>query len=658
MSWKLNNGRDRSHKFGIGHFLKGPTVADGNTGADGTNGTNGTDGIANSNLSIFRHNSSASTTYGTTQNQWITRAFNHSVISSGFRLTTSGEFTSTIAGMYRVQFSCSSIGGGVVLHGLQRMTPYTNYTEFQGNAMSCGINTFGTSVGDGIIHCDVNWTYALRVINSENGEFGLGTTDKNVMATISFKKIVLSCPTKEVIGGSFTTNEALEPLRGCTKINGNLILEDFAGEIDFSVFDCLQEITGNFYITNNTFEKISGFEKLETVGGYFAIYSNAELISISGFNMLKSVVQTFEIDKNNKLITISGFNKLETVGGNFKITNNHLLEEISEFESLRVIVLHLSIYSNFVLKKILGFVKLETVGGNFEIFNNTNLIEVSGFGALLSVGFFKIENNALLTKILGFEKLERVGINQSTGYFNIHANPLLTTIPVFVALKTVGGNFEIFINALLTTIPGFVNLKEVGGRFRINTNAKLTTILGFGNLVSVGEFYIDDNALLQTIPDFVNLVSVGDTFAFYTNALLTTISGFVKLEKIGGGFNIAGNAKLTTISGFVNLEEVGGNVDINNNFKLTTISGFVNLATVGLYFRITNNSSSVTAENDIVLTIDAFGNFTTTTPKGISGYLTVEGVSINKLISISATIKNNMINGTTGNSDFIHVHLT
>jgi len=66
----------------------------------------------------------------------------------------------------------------------------------------------------------------------------------------------------------------------------------------------------------------------------------------------------------------------------------------------------------------------------------------------------------------------------------------------------------------------------------------------------------------------------------------------------------------------------------------------------------------VSATNMIVLTIDAFGNFTTTTPKGISGNLIVQGVSINQLISISNAIKNNMINGTSGTTNFSFFHLT
>jgi len=291
----------------------------------------------------------------------------------------------------------------------------------------------------------------------------------------------------------FSTNEELKIFRGCTKINGDLVISGFTGEIDFSVFDCLQEITGNFYITNNTFEKISRFEKLETVGGYFAIYSNAELRSISGFNMLKIVVETFESNNNSKLITISGFKNLERVDGDFKITNNVKLEEISEFESLRVIVKHLSIYSNLVLKKISGFVKLERVIANFEIFNNKKIITISGFGALLSVGFFQIVGNELLTTIPDFEKLEIVGTNQFLGYFRLNNNAELTEISGFVALRRVHGYFEIFNNVLLTRISGFVNLETVGGYFSIYQNGGnvtplnniVLTVSGFGSFTAV-----------------------------------------------------------------------------------------------------------------------------------------------------------------------------
>ncbi len=45
---------------------------------------------------------------------------------------------------------------------------------------------------------------------------------------------------KIVDGGIFSTQTELNTLRGCTKINGDLIIESFDdATINFSIFDCL-----------------------------------------------------------------------------------------------------------------------------------------------------------------------------------------------------------------------------------------------------------------------------------------------------------------------------------------------------------------------------------------------------------------------------------
>jgi cytochrome c-type biogenesis protein CcsB len=73
-----------------------------------------------------------------------------------------------------------------------------------------------------------------------------------------------ACVTKEVTGGTFTTQEQLNTLNGCTKINGNITISGFNSTApDFSVFSCLKEITGGFNIVNNgALTTISGFSSL------------------------------------------------------------------------------------------------------------------------------------------------------------------------------------------------------------------------------------------------------------------------------------------------------------------------------------------------------------------------------------------------------------
>jgi hypothetical protein len=191
------------------------------------------------------------------------------------------------------------------------------------------------------------------------------------------------CPTNEKTGNQDVANQTeAEELRGVTKINGYLKI---TGNItDWSPFDCLKHITGDFNIQNNAnLETISGFSNLNTVGNDFTIYNNAALETISGFDNLNTVgevegeTDNFSITSNANLETISGFGSLTTIGGWLDITSNNKLQTIS------------------------GFVKLETVGnislGYFTISNNSVLETIPDFGNLNAVrgAFYIVGNNQL-----------------------------------------------------------------------------------------------------------------------------------------------------------------------------------------------------------------------------------------------------------------------
>jgi len=56
----------------------------------------------------------------------------------------------------------------------------------------------------------------------------------------------------------------LNTLRGVTKINGDLSIIGFAGQPDFSVFNCLKEVTGFFNMNDNIgLTTISGFPNIK-----------------------------------------------------------------------------------------------------------------------------------------------------------------------------------------------------------------------------------------------------------------------------------------------------------------------------------------------------------------------------------------------------------
>ena len=235
-----------------------------------------------------------------------------------------------------------------------------------------------------------------------------------------------ACVTTEVTGGTFTTQEQLNTLNGCTKINGDITISGFNSTApDFSVFSCLKEITGYFFIQNN-----------------------GALTTISGFSSLLSIGDYFDIQTNAVLTTISGFSSLATIGGYFNIYNNAELTTISEFSNLA------------------------TIGGS--------LVSLSG-------NFFVIELNAKLETISGFTSLVTIGNSSVGGDFGISNNAILTTISDFISLMSVGGNFSINFNGKLTTISDFSSLVSVGdalGDFTIQDNGSTATSSGSPNFIT------------------------------------------------------------------------------------------------------------------------------------------------------------------------------
>jgi len=473
------------------------------------------------------------------------------------------------------------------------------------------------------------------------------------------------CPPKEVNGGTFSTNEALNLLRGCTKINGHLNLTNFEVQIDFSVFNCLQEITGYFGIDNNAeLTTVSGFGNLETVGnlgGYFGINSNGKLTTISGFGNLETVGNLggyFEIDNNAELTTVSGFGNLQTVGGSFDIYNNGS-GVVLELGVTVALTIH-DAFGSFTTgptKGITGALTLEGPAADKKISISQaiidNMTNIPNFTltpptpgvTLINVDIMvcapKEVNGGTFTSNAALNLLrDCTKINGSIHLTNFNTEQI--DFSVFNCLQEITGSLTIGTNSGLTTISGFGKLQSVGSFIKINPNADLTTISGFGVLGTVGGYFeIRNNNILTTIPDFGVLATVNGYFSIYNNNILPTVSGFGVLATVNGYVSIYNNSLLTTLSGFGNLVSIGASCTILNNDLLTTISGFGNLVSIGGGLFIYDNSSVVIPANGIVLTIHAFGNFRTI-PKSINS-LNVRGLSENQKISISLAIRSNMV---------------
>ena len=206
------------------------------------------------------------------------------------------------------------------------------------------------------------------------------------------------CPINEIIlqtGTQFTTQSQLDTLRGVTKIIGDLSIQNFTSQPDFSVFNCLKEITGFFQLYNNIgLITIYGFPNLENIGGkdvtdIFLIRLNNELTTISGFPKLKNIIGSFEFLDNDKLITISGFSNLVNVNRFFTISRNTLLTTIS------------------------GFHELVSVGGEFNISVNGTTITPGVHVIVNPIAFAKITTPGEVVTLAGIDATHQLHIQNT-----------------------------------------------------------------------------------------------------------------------------------------------------------------------------------------------------------------------------------------------------
>lgn len=308
-----------------------------------------------------------------------------------------------------------------------------------------------------------------------------------------------------------------------------------------------------FYQQSDVDDFIKKYPSCDIISGDLII--NGEAISLSKLTSIKRIEGNLTIE-NSRISNFSNFFNLEFIGGDLKIRNSAISNLIG-FNKLTTINGSLLIYENYDIgfETINGFENLEIIKGGLEITINS------------------------IKSIIGFNKLTEV-----QKYFSISGNPLLTTLPNFESLKTLGNSLVIVDNKSLETIDSFDALETIGWDLEIS-NSALLSIQGFKNLKTITRFFNipsfgESSPLLKSIPSFNNLETIGAGLNI-SGTGLTNISGFNNLKTIGEWFIMYENNELTTIDGFNNLNHIYGVVDIKLNTKLQTIKGFNQLLSVG-----------------------------------------------------------------------------
>ncbi len=243
-----------------------------------------------------------------------------------------------------------------------------------------------TISGDLIITGNVTNLSALDNLQSIEGYFII--SDTQLTSISNFNSLAYVLNSIEISDNALLTEvmgfNALIDLGTFFNIDNNPNLVTISG------FNNATVVFGDFWVNGNTsLQTINGFSRLTTAYGFFGINDSPALLSIPSFNNLHSIGWAIQFH-NTGLTDIPDFDNLSSIGGvdptsGFAISNNQNLVTVSGFNCLETIVFDLLIQDNPLLENITGLSSLNSVGQFFTIRNNAALTTLNGLQNLASV---------------------------------------------------------------------------------------------------------------------------------------------------------------------------------------------------------------------------------------------------------------------------------
>ena len=258
-----------------------------------------------------------------------------------------------------------------------------------------------------------------------------------------------------------TTQQAVDTIRATlgdpriTILKGGLTIGPSNDITDLSPLNFLTEITGNFFINNDSvLVNIGSFPTLKKIGGYLVIENNANLEDVGDFPALERIGQHLVIRTNANLEDAGNFSALERIETHVEITTNNNLKNAGDFPVLEKIGGVFLIERNNNLEDLGDFPELDSIGGFYAIANNIRLTNVGYFPSLTTIGqYFSIRGNDNLRYLYEFPELTSIG-NGSTffmdGTFSIllQDNSLLKYCCVLTKFRS-GGTYQVSDNVLI-----------------------------------------------------------------------------------------------------------------------------------------------------------------------------------------------------------------
>lgn len=169
---------------------------------------------------------------------------------------------------------------------------------------------------------------------------------------------------------------ALEEVLYNVTVSQNAVLTDVGGMTSlakvFSDGDDLQlGQRGVLIYDNDSLEDVSGFDALRELEGDITITNNPNLLEVSGFNGVDTILDHPNANKEP--------GQPVRAGGSIVISRNPKLERISGFTDLIVIYRNLTIQYNDLLTRLTGLYDLLALGGAFVVTNNAELCNSEAF---------------------------------------------------------------------------------------------------------------------------------------------------------------------------------------------------------------------------------------------------------------------------------------
>ena len=290
-------------------------------------------------------------------------------------------------------------------------------------------------------------------------------------------------------GGTASTQGALEAWRGCTAIDGDLVVGGAVCSLD--PLESLTTVNGSL-----------------TLGGGEDASDQFVVVDLAGLEGLRTVTGTLTISGLPALASLSGLSSLQHVGVDLELRQLPALQHLRGPDSLIDVGGDVDVGFNDNLVVVDGFDGLGSIGGDGDIRDfsgvrfghDGSLVCVGGFGALTSVGEIELEDGPV--KAVPGLSTALIAAAPTLKLIDVADFDVLT-LPAVTALAGLD----------LVRPPPFTDLRAFAGLTTLGSlrvfDSKLQALGGLDDLVTLGVLELRDNTDLRDVGALDGVTALG-----------------------------------------------------------------------------------------------------------------------------------------------------